>query len=467
MENKNETIMGTQESTPTIIPNKSVTTEVTSTNLTLTNNIDSEFNRANIEALDSLVRKVDQDEEAGLDLFCYIKCNSNDNELIQNCRGVVFHNQEVVMKAFSYTIEYNHTEVEKIEENIGSTFEQCIIYESQEGALIRMFNFKEKWYISTHRKLNAFRSKWSSRESFGATFLNALETEFNTNSKFNESLPEGDDILDRFKKSLDVNKQYMFLVRNNLENRIVCSPSSEPKLYHVGTFIDKNLVLTENINISYPKKIDFSSINEMCKYVSSVNPSSLQGVIIFAPNNKQIKILNKDYQDLFRARGNEPSIKFRYLQVRLNKKQNGMLYYLYPEMSSMFDKYENNLYEIAKIIYRSYVQRFIKKRYVSVPREEFAIIRECHEWHLKNREENKINQEKIIEILNKQSPTNLNHMIHRFNLEQESKKIVQNTVESRNRSNTLSNNSPVNTSITPTLLPVSIDQRYLIPNINI
>ena len=88
---------------------KTVATEDTSeTNTTPTLSIDSEFTRANVEALGDAVRKVDQDETTGLDLFCYVRCCPTDEGLIRQCRGVVFHKQEIVMKAFPYTVEYNH-----------------------------------------------------------------------------------------------------------------------------------------------------------------------------------------------------------------------------------------------------------------------------------------------------------------------------------------------------------------------
>jgi len=431
---------------------KTVATEDTSeTNTTPTLSIDSEFTRANVEALGDAVRKVDQDETTGLDLFCYVRCCPTDEGLIRQCRGVVFHKQEIVMKAFPYTVEYNHTELERIEETITPVFSECSMYEAQEGALIRMFNFAGKWFTSTHRKLDAFRSKWSSSEPFGSSFKKALEWEINNNTALQEALPEGVNVLDRLHSILDPTKQYMFLVRNNLDNRIVCSPPENPTLYHVGTFVNGDLVMTENINIPYPKKLDFNNISDLYEYVANVNPTLLQGVIIFAPDNKQYKILRKDYQDLFRARGNEPSIKFRYLQVRMNMKQSGMLYYLYPDQAETFDKYENTLYEISKSIYKSYVQRFIKKQYVSTPREEFVVIRDCHSWHLENREENRINQEKIISILNQQSPSNLNKMIRRFNMEQEK-------VENSSRSD-----SPVMSRMTPTLIPLLQKNNVIIP----
>lgn len=439
MQNINETIvMEEMENVPS--PSKIVSSSGDTEKII--DGKDLSFSRANIEALSANVRLVDNDESTGLDLFCYIHCDPTDDGLIRQCRGVVFNKDKVVMKAFPYTVEYSVDDHGSIDKNIEPIFGDCSFYDAHEGALIRMFCFDGKWFVSTHRKLNAFRSKWASRDSFGVCFKRALESEIENNVVLRESLPEGEDVIERFQNILDTEKQYMFLIRNSTDNRIVCTPPERPTLYHVGTFVNQELILTDkSINIPHPVKHDFRNVEEMCRYVNNVDPANLQGVIVFAPGNKQFKVFHREYLELFRARGNEPSIKFRYLQVRMNRKHTNMLYYLYPELTKTFDDYENNIYDIAKGIYNSYVQRFIKKNYVTVPAQEFAVIRECHAWHLENRVDNRITQNKIIEVLNKQSPTNINQMIRRFRTEQTKNIEVKETEKIRNRSNTITSNS--------------------------
>lgn len=416
-----------------------------------------EFTREVIESLGNKIRLVDSDEDAGLDLFCYIKCSPDDNSVIRNCRGVVFNNKEIVMKAFPYTLEYNDSDIDLVNKHT-QNFNKCSFFDSHEGALIRVFNFNGKWYISTHRKLNAFRSKWASKDSFGTSFKNALVSEATVNKEFSDSLPKGENILERFYTLLDKSKQYMFLVKNTSDNRIVCNPASRPTLFHVGTFVDGKLVLDEDIKIPRPQKHNFLNIDEVFNYVKKCDFMKIQGVICFTPDNVQFKILHNEYQELFKARGNEPSIKFRYLQVRMDKKYTNLLYHLYPESAEIFDDYENTLYDIARGIYRAYVQRFIKKRYVTVPREEFKIIRDCHTWHLAERTENRISIEQVIKVMNKQSPTDLNHMLRRFRAEQLRKKEQDNV---RTRSNSTSSiiSSPVISSVgnqSPTISPIII-----------
>jgi hypothetical protein len=403
-----------------------------------------EFTRENIEK-NKQIRLVDTDDATKLELFSYINCESTDSELVKQCRGTVFHGDQIIMKGFPFTNEYNDfDDIEEIKKNVD--FDQHTFYDSYEGALIRMFYFADKWFISTNRKLDAFRSKWASKESFGSFFKKALQYEFEYNERLIEHVEydpstDSENVIEIFQdKVLDKTKQYMFLLLNNSENRIVCESPTNPTLYHVGTFIDHKLINGDDVFISHPRRLEFNNIDELLSYVTNLNYNKLQGIIAFNNENTQFKILNKDYQYLYKARGNEPSIKFRYLQVRMDKNANDSLRYLYPESCPDFEKYEGIIFSIAESITKSYIERFIKKNYVTVPSEEFHVIRQCHSWHIENRLENKINLHKVIEILNAQPPTNINRMIKRKILDEKEKLNPENAERSINNNNTRTTN---------------------------
>ena len=135
----------------------------------------------------------------------------------------------------------------------------------------------------------------------------------------------------------------------------------------------------------------------------------------------------------------------------MNRKVTNMLFHLYPEMTDTFEDIENNIYELVKNIYNAYVQRFIKKRFVTVPTEEFAIVRECHSWHEEDRIMNRINLNKVIEVFNKQTPTSINRMLRRYKIEKEQQSSNKETIPNLNRSNTLSTSgeSPTMNSVVP------------------
>ena len=102
-----------------------------------------------------------------------------------------------------------------------------------------------------------------------------------------------------------------------------------------------------------------------------------------------------------------------------------MLYFLYPRFADTFDEYENALYDIARNINNNYIRRFIKKKYVTVPKEEYQVMKACHTWHLEDRAKNRISLRKVIDILNEQTPTNLNKIIRRYNNEKNSEGVKQ------------------------------------------
>ena len=378
-----------------------------------------DFNRANVESLVKNIKLVDSDPENGLDLFCYIKCDNNDNKIIQESRGVVFEGDNIIMKGFPHTLEYKQHDLEIVEKEILDVFDKCLFFDSHEGSLIRMFWFKNKWYSSTHRKLDFFKSKWASRDSFGSSFVIALETLVNNNEKFSEAISgsEKETLLEKFQSILDTSKQYMFLLLNNSENRLVSDPPESPTIFHVGTFIDGTLSMDEDIYVPYPNKHKFKDVDALFYHVDDIDFRIAQGIIIFTPDNTQYKIYNKSYYNYYTVRGNESSIKYRYLQVRLQKDASNIMHFLYPDSSKDFDEYEDSIKEIGKNIYASYIDRFIRKQYVTVPVEEFNVIKECHSWHIEERLENRISLNKVMDVLNRQTPTNLNRMIRHLKME--------------------------------------------------
>lgn len=390
--------------------------------------MDTSFTRDELLQFSSDIQLVDSNND--LDLFCYSSCSRTSPDIVKKCRGVVFNNDTLVMKAFPYTLEFSDIEENEIRSKF-TDLSEWTFYEAQEGSLLRMFYFGETWYLSTHRKLNAFESKWSSSKSFGQLFTEALTYLYNTDMMFKtmmnshnvstgNSFKENPDVFELFKKQLNKSKHYMFLLSNSEENRIVCQAPPHPTICHVGTFLNGELLPSESnfsVGIPFPAKIYFKNIYEIISFVKNVNIDTYQGVIAFSDDNEQVKILNKEYHTLFLFRANEPSLKFRYLQLRNDPSMVKIFVDLYPNMVETINQYETIIHDIAVFIYNAYIQRFIKKLYVTVPKEEFTVIRECHSLYLADRAKN-ISLTRVVSVLNNQPVVNLNHMIKRFKFEQ-------------------------------------------------
>jgi hypothetical protein len=154
------------------------------------------ISRSAVEA-NPKIRLVDSDPtNNNISLFCYDTCDDNDDELVKSCRGIAFSGEELIFKGFPYTYEYtqkkNHDAINNLLSN-----NLCSIYDSFEGTLLRMFCYNNKWYLSTNRKLDANKSKWGSKTTFGEYFKQALEYEVVVSIKFREAIfreREGGDI---------------------------------------------------------------------------------------------------------------------------------------------------------------------------------------------------------------------------------------------------------------------------------
>jgi len=361
---------------------------------------------------DNKLRVTDVDPENGLELMCYEDCDDNSDEVVKSCRGIVFNGNDILMKVFPYTTEIRADD-SQILNKLDSIHNISHITDSYEGALIRVFHYDGKWYTTTHRKLNAFKSKWACQKSFGEIFAESLHNEMVHNETFKKSIEDaiGEDILSRFYHTLNESKQYMFLVRNIHENRIVCDELSHDKVFHVGTFTNGIFDDETTLHIPKPKRHTFINNEQLVNYVKNIDIRYQQGVIIYTTDNKQYKIVNTAYSNLFNIRGNEPSVKFRYLQLRCDPIRVAMLQRLYPEYSPHFEEYERILYERACFIYEKYVDRFINKQIAITTPDEYQIVRACHGWHISNRQSNKVNLNVVIHFMNQQSPTLLNKII--------------------------------------------------------
>jgi len=358
--------------------------------------------------------KMDSDQESDITLYSYLNCDNNSPAFVKQCRGLVFQEDELKVKSFPYTEEYNDKESLTLKEKL-LDLSGWQFYESYEGTLLRLFYLSGKWYLSTHRRLNAFRSKWSCSRSFGELFLEGLKREISVNPNLKALEGENPLKLESFCELLDKNVQYMFLVSNNSENRIVCRARNT--VYYVGSFVNNNFSLENKLNFTMPEKLNFDSVDALVSFVQKIDYMSFQGVIGVKKTDTgvtQVKILNTEYLKLFAVRGNQPSRKYRYLQVRLNKDMYDDLMYLYPDSVETFNYYEKLISQVAVFIHRAYTRRFIKKEYVEVPQEEYGVIRECHEWHRADRDRNKVTLGKVVSVLNTQNATKLNTMIGRI-----------------------------------------------------
>ena len=361
------------------------------------------------------------DADELLQVYHYNECDEKSSKDVQETRGVVRYGNELVCKTFAFTPEICCTQEKEIQDLLKPVFSECRFFEAREGAMIRLFCFKNHWYMTTHRRLNAMQSKWGAHAtSFGQLFLDAIALKM---SASHIEFEKKEHVLDRFCSLLNPRRTYVFLVSNDETNYIVCSPPPQSEVYLLGIFervgfqdgkeiAGSHTLVSESID-HFPTLIpslpshSFKNVSELVDFVSHSDVTETSGIVVYLPNGKQVKISSPLYLKYFQLRGNQPSIRFRYLQLRNQPQDLELFKTLYSSNEQDFDCYEEILKTVAQNIAHAYQIRYVRKPaiYVRLPQPQYFVHEDCR----KNK--NEMTLQSILKYINTLSATQLNHLI--------------------------------------------------------
>lgn len=336
------------------------------------------------------------DTLGSLKMLHYVKCSSDSPNDLKMYRGVVKNEKgEIVMKSFPFVEEVSSLNKDRLKEELKTLFgnengnkigdgagdknrRETLVYESLEGTLLRVWNYNETWHVSTHRKFYADKSFWGCNESHLTLFKKHLHNTLEVKGENDDSTMEN------FLSSLDANLVYTFLVKSE-ENRIVCKGGSN--VYFVGAFnkLDNFKFLQSSseqfstISLPRPQKLELNSLDDILSYVDLVDPFIRQGVMIYTVYENGelncLKILSPKYEDLFSLRGNVSNLDHRYLQF-YGSEETESLKELYPEKAERFDEFDKKLNEICLNMYTGYMNRYVKKLYVVLPKPQWFVVKQ-------------------------------------------------------------------------------------------
>ena len=363
-------------------------------------------------ALDCESNKIIQDEDGYLTLQHYKECTNEDSADIKATRGIIKDVEgNVVCQSFGYTHEYSPEDTEwqnKVRESI----QNCKVFLSEEGTLLRMFCYNHRWYLSTHKRIDSFSSRWSSTLSFGDMFLQALEHYFLVGEgKGKIEVEDKKDLYDRFCATLDPGNVYTFLVRTTEETRIVCQPPSIPTIYFAGFFFHGMRMEGNPTLLPYPTILPFTSVEDLSHYVTSLDPMKYQGVIVFTTEQDVFKVVHPMYSNYAKIRGSEPSIQRAYLRIRESNEILQQFLVLFPEKKELVKDIEEKILVLAQKLHQSYSKRFIRKEYIVVNKHYFYMMRLAHVWHIQNRSTNVVSVQTFLTLLDKQQPNFLHVLL--------------------------------------------------------
>lgn len=272
------------------------------------------------------------DKQDNMQLYTYKYCENKSDDYVKKLRSVVVNNEtkEIVSVSFPFTLELNET-------NLCSNVDDYHYMYSYEGTVVRLFYFNDKWNVSTMRKLNAYKSRWGSNQSFGQHFENIMNAK--TANKLND-----------WYDTLNKDFTYTFILTSTSHNRIVCLPHDE-KLVFTGSF-DKEGNYHYNMNepmyFESPKYKQYSK-EELEQHLFNIDIKKYQGLFGYSiKTNTFIKLYNSNYLNAKLLRGNEPDLRKRYLQTLHDDDLHRRFRENFSDHSRLFRRLDGSVHSLVK-----------------------------------------------------------------------------------------------------------------------
>lgn len=251
------------------------------------------------------------------------------------------------------------------------------VYEAIEGTVIRVYYHQEQWHLSTSSRLDAFASTWASDQSFGHQFEDWVETV--------SGVP-----LDIFLCSLRQDRKYFFLLPTMGINRLGKSPRDETHLYRiylVAIETEKHELLfgprlpRDETNLwTYAREWIVESIEQWIRLAEEFN------LMYYRSPTELVKCMTQSYSDRCALRNNQVNILHRYLELyrTADHTRCDALRDMYPEMdfeTLLFDKMDRAI----RIIHQAYMNRYVHRQVVHLPKAIYVMIRKCHNQYRETR----------------------------------------------------------------------------------
>jgi hypothetical protein len=407
--------------------------------LTNANGLDSLLNE--IEGRITSNNIVETDIAKDLISYHFEECNIDSDNVTKSFRGIVKKGNTVVCKTFNFTPEIDINEIELFKDLIQPMLSsKCKAFISYESSLLRIF-YEDDWYITTCRKLDAFKSKWGTSKSFGDILYDCLkkkqlidplnEEEYNTIKEEINNKPIFENEKQRLnndtkrkeikkwcEKHLQKNKCYCFILRTYDDNRIVCKGYTDPEMFYVGEFnresnftyeFNPDYFYNESVLGTKIKEYNLETIEDCILTVKSIFLNTAQGIMLIDNQGNSIKLLNNRYLELLKLRGNQPHILLRYIELQQqgDPEQVKKLTELYQDQYNVFLEFQDVVDDITANIYRKYRNRFVRKTVSIAPPDQYYVIRELHTFYLQDKTNNIITPEKVSSYVYSLDPTRL------------------------------------------------------------
>jgi hypothetical protein len=380
------------------------------------------------EYLSDKIRIIDENKEDNLYLLHYV---ISDN-CVHHVRGTIIHVSDdgdckIVAESLPYAEDLLIDDVKnKIEFD-----DSYNVVEIFEGTVIRIFKgpLTKKWYFSTHKKIDGRKSRWCG-PTFGEIFFELWKSSLDEKECCCDTEQEND-FTRNFDSYFEDNKCYVFLL-SHPDNKLVCNiepkltlicvytqDANTSKMIHFG---DTEMALKMNHpSVEYYNKVEhFSSKEDLFDYVQNIPYSKSTGVFVYKYSENlsegckyanYYKLSNKSYLSKRLLRGNEPNLKLRYLEFKLE----GNEYLedfttLFSEKKELFNDVDKDFNNLSLYLKKFYNRRYKNREYCVFPQEEHIIVENTRKNYDKTYDIQKNIELNLLKCTPRQINTLIKHM---------------------------------------------------------
>ena len=292
----------------------------------------------------------------------YNAMNNRENEsdleknLKRECNGLIIDKENNIVCGNQYNFE---TDIFKKEEMMEKGEIKSKEY-SEDGTVLRLYNYKEKWYVATKRSIDACENYWSCKKSFSEMFFEIFKYDLSV---------------------LDKNVTYMFILISK-ENMHIIKHKKDYVVY-IGQINnnERKEIVYDNIFVSY----------DYIKYPESAEKEEMKegkrGVIYKLKDNRMYNIDTEEFNNLKSIRGNTPLLRYRYLELMKEPGKLNDLVNYYDENIMMFKSIEHSVMNISHVILNIYIDTHIKHLYMIGPGHQYyKILLQLHYLYKTNKQ---------------------------------------------------------------------------------
>lgn len=309
---------------------------------------------------------VRESETDGRVLFKYSPASPKDNEICQECRGLILDeesNWDIVCRSFNRFFNAGEEEAATLSGNLR-------VYEKVDGSICRFYYFHDEWHCASMTGIDASKVWIDDKHNFFGLVLRAL-AEYG---------------LDWSGFTLGLDPEWCYTYELATQDNIVVVPHKGYHLYYLNEYnVSENReYFNPDGRVECCKVYDFSSLEEVQQAATFLDDNQ-EGFVVVDENWNRIKVKGDRYFKLhFMLNNGKPD----YLTLIFNDGKDEFLSY-FPRFAEGFAKVEKQLADIewyAELLRdnTSYLWDYSRKDFaasVDVIKPFQSFIFRCYEDH--------------------------------------------------------------------------------------